>query len=509
MRALLSVWDKSGIVDFARRLHACGIELVSTGGTKSAIEQAGIPVTAVSDVTGFPEILDGRVKTLHPRIHGGLLARRDDPAHLSELSSHEITPIDLVVSNLYPFSQVVERPEATLSDALEHIDIGGPSMIRAAAKNFPAVVIVVEPGDYDALADQIEQSGLDSISQEQRRALAAKAFAHVSAYDAVIAAYLRDPDTFPAQITVAGEKLADLRYGENPHQRAALYRQLSPAGAHGVARWQILAGKAMSYINYLDADAAHNAANSFAPPAIAIVKHASPSGIATAPDLKTAYESALASDPISAFGGILASNHPIDIDVAERIVQHYFEVVVAPGYSDEALERLGRRKNLRLIVAPPEERHAERALRQLNGAFLLQDVDHGDQSTAEWTVATNRAPSESERAALEFAWTCVRHVSSNAIVLAVGSATVGIGGGQPNRVDAVRTAIERAGERAAGSVLASDAYFPFADNIEVAAAAGITAIVQPGGSVRDAEVIEAANNAGIAMLFTGTRHFRH
>jgi phosphoribosylaminoimidazolecarboxamide formyltransferase/IMP cyclohydrolase len=509
MRALLSVWDKSGIVDFARRLQKCGIELVSTGGTKAAIEAAGIPVVAVSDVTGFPEILEGRVKTLHPRIHGGLLARRDLPTHMSEIASHQIEPIDLVVSNLYPFSQVVARLETTLLDALENIDIGGPSMIRAAAKNFPAIVVVVEPADYEHLAEQIERTGLDGISQQQRRELAAKAYAHVSAYDAVVAEYLRDDDTFPDQISIAGEKVTELRYGENPHQRASLYRQLSPAGAQGVASWTILGGKAMSYLNYLDADAAQNAANSFASPAIAIVKHASPCGIATAIELEEAYEAALASDPVSAFGGILAANRTIDARTAERIAQHYFEVVVAPGYTDEAQARLGRRKNLRLIVAPDGQRRPGRSLRQLNGAFLVQDIDTGEPENAVWTVATQRAPSPEERAALEFAWTCVRHVTSNAIVLAAGSATVGIGGGQPNRVDAVRIAVERAGQRVTGSALASDAYFPFADNIEVAAAAGIRAIIQPGGSVRDAEVIEAADRAGIAMIFTGTRHFRH
>ncbi|HEX7102462.1 MAG TPA: bifunctional phosphoribosylaminoimidazolecarboxamide formyltransferase/IMP cyclohydrolase, partial [Nitrolancea sp.] len=421
----------------------------------------------------------------------------------------QIEPIDLVVSNLYSFSQVVARPDTSLIDALENIDIGGPSMIRAAAKNFPAVVVVVEPADYERLAEQIERSGLDGVSQAQRRALAAKAYAHVSAYDAVVAAYLRDQDTFPDQLSIAGDKITELRYGENPHQKAALYRQLSPAGTHGVANWEILGGKAMSYLNYLDADAAHNAASSFTTPAIAIIKHASPCGIATAATLADAYEAALASDPVSAFGGILASNREIDAPTAELITKHYFEVIVAPAYSDEAQTRLSRRKNLRLIVAPAEARRPSRSLRQLNGAFLVQDVDVGEPGNASWTVATKREPSVEERSSLEFAWTCVRHVTSNAIVLAVGSNTVGIGGGQPNRVDAVRIAIERAGQRAAGSALASDAYFPFADNIEVAAAAGITAIIQPGGSVRDAEVIEAADNAGIAMLFTGTRHFRH
>ena len=509
MRALLSVWDKAGVIDFARRLHGSGIELISTGGTKAAIEAAGIPVRAVSNVTGFPEILEGRVKTLHPRIHGGLLARRDDPAHMAEIASHGIDTIDLVVSNLYPFAQVVALPETTLSDALENIDIGGPSMIRAAAKNFPDVVTVVDPADYDAVAEQIEAGGLPSISQHRRRELAAKAYAHVSAYDSVVAEYLRDRDAFPGQLSVAGDKLSELRYGENPHQKAALYRQLAPGGSSGVADWSLLSGKEMSFLNYVDADAAVNAANSFSTPAVAIVKHASPCGIAAASTLSDAYEAALASDPVSAFGGILATNREIDATTGRLIAGHHFDVIVAPSYSDETRRLLGRKKNLRLVLAPSESRTPARAIRQLNGAFLIQDVDSDEFNSSTWHTVTRRSPSVEETNALAFAWKAVRHVTSNAIVLAVNSATIGIGGGQPNRVDAVRIAIERAGSRAMGSVLASDAYFPFADNIEVAAAAGITAIVEPGGSVRDAEVIQAADQAGMAMVFTGLRHFRH
>jgi phosphoribosylaminoimidazolecarboxamide formyltransferase/IMP cyclohydrolase len=428
---------------------------------------------------------------------------------MAQIAAHGITAIDLVVSNLYPFSQVVARSETTLVDALENIDIGGPSMIRAAAKNFLSVVVVVDPDDYGWIAEQIERSGLDSVTQEQRRELAAKAFAHVSAYDSVVAQYLLEGDTFPGQLSISGDKIADLRYGENPHQRAALYRQLSPSGPSGVANWRVLSGKEMSFINYLDADAAVKAASSFSTPAIAIVKHASPCGIATSYSLSEAYEAALASDPVSAFGGILASNREIDAETGRLIAGHHFDVIIAPSYSDEAQHLLGRKKNLRLIMAPSELRVPARAIRQLNGAFLIQDIDNREPDVASWRAVTLRTPSTEEMTALEFAWKAVRHVTSNAIVLAVGSATVGIGGGQPNRVDAVRIAIERAGSRATGSVLASDAYFPFADNIEVAAAAGISAIVEPGGSVRDAEVIEAADDAGIAMVFTGVRHFHH
>ncbi len=509
MRALLSVYDKSGITNLARQLVAAGFELISTGQTKAAIESAGVPLTAVSDVTGFPEILEGRVKTLHPNIHGGLLARRDRPEHMKEISSHGIVPIDLVVSNLYPFTQVVSQPSTTLIDALENIDIGGPAMIRAAAKNFPSIVVIVDPSDYGWVSQQIGDAGIDSISQEQRRTLAAKAFGHVSAYDAVIREYLDQSGSFPDEVSIAGRKLADLRYGENPHQAGAVYSQLSPNGEGGVANWRVLTGREMSYLNYVDADAALRAARGFTTPACAIVKHASPCGIATAANLTAAYRDALASDPVSAFGGIVATNREIDVETARAISEHHFDVVIAPSFSDEALSTLQRKKNLRLIEAPTGADTARRAIRQVDGGFLLQQIDDVAVDVTGWKVVTERAPTEQEMAALGFAWQSVRYVMSNAIVLASGTATVGIGGGQPNRVDAVRIAIQRAGDRATGSVLASDAYFPFADNIDVAAGAGISAIAEPGGSIRDAEVIEAANRAGIAMVFTGHRHFRH
>ena len=509
MRALLSVFDKTGIAELARQLRAAGVELISTGQTKATIEAAGVPVVAVSDVTGFPEILDGRVKTLHPAIHGGLLARRDHPDHIQEIESHGITPIDLVISNLYPFTRVVSQPSTTLIDALENIDIGGPAMIRAAAKNFPSIIVIVDPLDYSWVSQQIGAGGLDSITQEQRRALAAKAFGHVSAYDAVIREYLDQSQAFPDEISVAGRKLADLRYGENPHQSGAVYAQLTPNGAGGVAHWQVLSGREMSYLNYVDADAALRTAHGFSDPACAIVKHASPCGIATAETLPGAYEQALASDPVSAFGGIVATNRLIDADAAGAIAKHHFDVIIAPAFDEEAIAVLRRKKNLRLIVAPNGAPTSRRSIRQLDGGFLIQEIDVVAVEPGDWRVVTQRTPSELELSALAFAWRAVRYVMSNAIVLASGTATVGIGGGQPNRVDAVHIAIERAGERAAGSVLASDAYFPFADNIDVAARAGITAIAEPGGSVRDAEVIEAADRAGIAVVFTGLRHFRH
>jgi phosphoribosylaminoimidazolecarboxamide formyltransferase/IMP cyclohydrolase len=509
MRALLSVWDKTGIAGLAQRLHEAGFELISTGGTLRAIQEAGVPVQAVSDVTGFPELIGGRVKTLHPAIHGGLLARRDLPEHLEEIQGHGITPIDLVVCNLYPFGEVVRRPDVTLEDALEHIDIGGPTLIRASAKNFPGVIVLVDPADYDPVLDALGASGLDGVSVAWRRELATKAFAHVAAYDSVIAAYLRTGDTFPAQLTIAGEKSANLRYGENPHQQAAFYRLLAPQGPHGVGTWRLLGGKEMSYNNYLDASAAWDAAAGFPDPAVAIVKHNIPCGIASHTELVTAYHAALAADPVSAFGGVVALNRPMDLATASGIAERFYEVVLAPSYDQDALERLRKKKNLRIIEVPSTDHADTLEVRTLDGAFLVQTPDHAAVDPTTWKTVTKREPTAQELEDLAFAWRVVRYVKSNAIVLASNRSTVGIGGGQPNRVDAVRIAIERAGDRAGGSALASDAYFPFADGVEVATAAGITAIAQPGGSVRDPETIEAANRAGIAMVFTGIRHFRH
>jgi len=509
MRALLSVWDKTGIVDIARRLHEIGFELISTGGTLRAIADAGIPVRAVSDVTGNPEMLGGRVKTLHPAIHGGLLARRDRPDQMAELASYGIGTIDLVVANLYPFGEVVSRPGVTLDDALEHIDIGGPTMIRAAAKNFPAVLVLVDPSDYEPVLDALAAGGLDGVPLDMRRNLAAKAFAHVAAYDSVIAAYLRPAGGFPDHLPLAGERMATLRYGENPHQEAAIYRLLNPRGTRGVAAWRVLSGKEMSYNNYLDAVAAWTAAADFPGPAVSIIKHNLPCGLATHEDLSQAFLTAHASDPVSAFGGVVALNRPVDAHTASLITDHFFEVVLAPAFSPDALEELRRKKNLRVVEVPDTGMEDPLEVRVLDGAMLVQTLDRAEPDPASWKTVTRRAPTESELKSLAFAWRAVRHVKSNAIVLAIGTATVGIGGGQPNRVDAVRIAVERAGARARGSVLASDAFFPFPDGVEAAAEAGVTAIAQPGGSVRDAEVIAAADRAGIAMVFTGIRHFRH
>jgi phosphoribosylaminoimidazolecarboxamide formyltransferase/IMP cyclohydrolase len=510
MRALLSVYDKSGIVDLGKGLAALGYELISTGGTLAALRDAGVPVTAVSDVTGFPEILDGRVKTLHPHIHGGLLARRDDPEQMAALAALAIEPVDLVAVNLYPFAATVAREDIALSEALEEIDIGGPAMIRAAAKNFPAVVVLTDPADYATALSELKTGRL---SLERRRAFAAKAFAHTSAYDAIVADYLRDPESWPEEVSFAGRLERTLRYGENPQQRAAAYKRLRPgAPVSGVLDAEQLAGKELSFNNLLDADAAWSVLRGLGLPAAAIVKHTIPCGLAERATLAEAFAEALRGDPVSAFGGIVAVNRPIDAETAQQLGEIFFEVIVAPAFDMEARELLGRKKALRLLQMPAggeEVRPADTDVRPITGGFLVQSADLAADDPATWRVVTERAPDARELAELALAWMAVRHVKSNAIALARERALTGVGSGQPNRVESVRIAINRAGERAPGSVLASDAFFPFADGVEVAAAAGVTAVAQPGGSVRDADVIAAANRAGIAMLFTGIRHFRH
>ena len=514
MRALLSVYDKSGIVDFARGLADLNYELVSTGGTLAALRGNGLPVTAVADLTGFPEILDGRVKTLHPAIHAGLLARRSDQAHETELRRHGLARIDLLAANLYPFGETVRDLNVTLSDALEQIDIGGPAMVRAAAKNFPAVVVLTDPTDYGPTLSALRDG---SIADEHRRALAAKAFAHVSAYDAVVAEYLRGApdgaDPFPVAVTLAGHKARVLRYGENPQQRAAAYRRLA-AGPNvaGILDARQVGGKALSFNNLLDADAAWTAALALTDPTVAIVKHTIACGLASRPTLAEAFDAALAGDPISAFGGIVATNRPLDVVTARRIATVFFEVVIAPGFSPEARTILGKKTQLRLLdveAVPATAPSASWDVRPIAGGFLLQETDDAPTDTAGWEVVTRRSPDERESSDLAYAWAAVRHVKSNGIAIVRDRAVVGVGSGQPNRLESVRIAVRRAGESAAGAALASDAFFPFADGIETATEAGVTAIVQPGGSVRDRECIEAADRAGAAMVFTGTRHFRH
>src|SRR5918994_940627 len=513
MRALLSVYDKTGIAALGHGLVDLGYEVISTGGTLAALQAAAVPVTAVSDVTGFPEILEGRVKTLHPRIHGGLLARRDDPAHMSALDAHQISPIDVVAANLYPFAETVARQDVALTDALEQIDIGGPAMIRAAAKNFPGVVVLTDPADYTFALDDLRDGRL---SVERRRALAAKAFAHTAAYDALVAEYLRDPEEWPREVAFAGRLTRTLRYGENPQQRAAAYRRLRAGEpVQGMLEAEQLAGKELSFNNLLDADAAWNAVRGFSEPAVAIVKHTIPCGLSERADLATAFDEALRGDPVSAFGGIVALSRPVDGETARRMAEIFFEVVVAPGFDDETIETLGKRKALRLLRMPTPSASDLRGnvtswdLRPIAGGLLVQTDDCAPADPSSWQVVTAREPNAQEMDDLAFAWHAVRHVKSNAIVLARNRALTGVGSGQPNRLESVRIAVDKAGEWAAGSVLASDAFFPFPDGLETAIAAGVTAAIQPGGSVRDEDVIAAADRAGVAMVFTGARHFRH
>jgi len=513
VKAIISVSDKTGVVDFARGLAGVGFELYSTGGTEKALADAGVAVTSVSKLTAFPEILNGRVKTLHPAVHGGILARRDQPSHLEELAKSGIEAIDLVAVNLYPFVETVTRPGVTLDDALENIDIGGPTMIRAAAKNFPHVLVVVDPADYGRLLDLLRGQ---SVPMEERRRLALKAFQHVASYDTAIAQYLRaEEEAFPQQLTISLGKLFDLRYGENPHQRAAVYREdnvLWGGRTWGIVAAEQLHGKALSYNNFLDADAAWRAALDFAEPTAVVVKHTNPCGLACHQDLTEAYRRALSGDPVSAYGGIVAVNRELSGEAAEEIGKTFYEIVIAPAFSEEALTILQRKKNLRLLQLDEEAAvGCPTALeyRRVSGGFLAQQPDAYLDDAIELRVVTKRPPSEQELADLRFAWKVAKHVKSNAIVIVKDLPLLGLGAGQPNRVTSVHLALRRAEERARGAVLASDAFFPFPDGLELAADGGVTAVIQPGGSIRDQEVIEAADARGIAMVFTGIRHFRH
>ena len=508
MRAILSVSDKTGLVDFARGLEQLGVEIYSTGGTKKALKEAGIPAHSIEELTGFPEILDGRVKTLHPGVHAGILARRDVPDHLSQLGEKGLVAIDLVAVNLYPFVQTVAREGTTLEQALENIDIGGPTMIRAAAKNFPHVIVVVDPEDYAPILEKLRSGEID---MPERAKLAEKAFQHVATYDTAIAGYLRPEDEkFPPEMTIALRKLQDLSYGENPHQQAAFYIDEAAAEGPGIARASLLSGKELSFNNILDLDAALSVVQDFSPPTIAIIKHNNPCGLACDEQLAQAYHRALAGDPVSAFGGIVASNRPLDLATAQEIDKTHFDAIIAPGYQDEALKLLKRKRDLRLIELGAGARQSLTALdfRHVGGGFLLQTEDFTAEDVSLRPV-TRRRPTPEEERNLRFAWRAVKHVKSNAIVLVKDLALLGMGAGQPSRVDSVEIALKKAGERARGSVLASDAFFPFADGVELAAEGGVTAIIEPGGSVRDEEVITAANKHDMAMVFTGRRHFKH
>ena len=511
--ALISVYDKTGLAPFARALHRAGYFLVSTGGTYDfLVTDAEVPVMKVSDLTGFPEILDGRVKTLHPRIHGGLLARRDDEEHLAELARHRIDPIDVVVSNLYPFEHTIADPSTTLADALENIDIGGPSMLRAAAKNFPSVTVVCDPSDYGWVADKLAGAGLTS---SHRRSLAQKAFSHVSLYDDAVASYLCGgvPSAtdraggLPKTLRLDYRKSFDLRYGENPHQQGALYRHSINSDDSTDA---LLHGKALSFNNIVDADAAWRVVDDFDEPTVAVIKHTNPCGLASHSDQKEAYTRSFQGDTVSAYGGIVGFNTVVEEETTRAMRGVFYEVIIAPGYTLEALAILKRRRNLRVIrrdnagsLAPDLD------IKPVTGGLLVQTPDVGPEDPSNWNTVTERRPTGEEMLDLQFAWKAVKHVKSNAIVLAKDRSLVGMGAGQPNRVTSVFLALRAAGERAKGSVLASDAFFPFDDNVVTAAQGGVTAIIQPGGSIRDQDAIGAANACGLAMVFTGARHFRH
>ena len=506
-RALVSVYDKTGVEELAAGLRAHGVEIVSTGSTAARIRDAGHDVTEVADVTGFPEMLDGRVKTLHPRVHAGLLADLSKPDHRRQLEDMGITSIDLVVVNLYPFQDAVASG-ASDDEIVEMIDIGGPTMLRAAAKNFAHVGIVVSPGDYDAVLTHLGEDG--GLTSTTRRELAAKAFAHVAAYDAAIANWFHRDDEWPRWVHLALTRPDEpLRYGENPHQGAALYVDgLDPS--RGLASAEQLHGKALSYNNYLDTDAAWGMAADFADPCVAIIKHMNPAGLAIAGTLEDAYVKSLAGDPVSAFGGIVAVNRTLDAATATRIVEVFTEVVIAPDFDEDALDVLRTKKNLRILRMPDfATPSATRVLRSVNGAMLVQDGDVHAEEHDTWRVVSARQPDEALLGELRFAWQAAKHVKSNAIVLTKDRAIVGCGAGQMSRVDSVRLSVEKSGDRHVGAVLASDAFFPFRDGPDAAAEAGVVAIVQPGGSVRDDEVVAAADEHDLVMVMTGRRHFRH
>lgn len=510
MRALLSVSDKSGIVELGKQLSDLGWELISTGGTYKALTDAGLSVLQVSEVTGSPEMLDGRVKTLHPKIHGGILARRDVESHLDQMNEHGITGIDLVAVNLYPFEQTVQQDGLSEQDVVEQIDIGGPAMLRAAAKNFAHVIIVTDPRDYDSLIDHLRNNDLTTTA---RRELAAKAFGHVSTYDSLVAEWMRgDTQTFSSELTVGMRVAKKPKYGENSHQVARAYTRLRAGKpVEGLLLAEVLKGEELSFNNYLDADAAWNAAQLFDSPTVSIIKHTVPCGLATRDSLVDAYLAAYEGDTVSAFGGIVALNRTVDLATANEMRKLKLDIILAPDYDTDALEMLNKKKGTRLlrIANRTGERVPELDIRPINGGLLVQQPDIEFENPASWQVVTEKAPTAEQLADLDYAWRVIPHIKSNAILFVKHQSIVGLGAGQPNRLESVAIASRKAGEKAQGAVMASDAFFPFADGIQEAIDAGITAVVQPGGSLRDDEVIAAANKAGIAMVFTGRRHFRH
>jgi len=503
-RALVSVSDRTGLAEFCKGLVESGVTIVATDSTGRHLAESGVPTTPVAEVTGFPEMLDGRVKTLHPRIHGGILAKRDEPEHMRQLADAGIEPIDLVIVNLYPFREAAQKM-LPWPEVVEQIDIGGPSLVRASAKNHTGVVIVVDPARYEDVLAEIRSHG--GVSAATRRRLAAEAFAHTAAYDSAIAMWMAREERFPERLSMNFERVMELRYGENPHQEGALYAA-EYSGPGSLARARQLQGKELSFNNLLDLDAAWLAANDFTEPACAIVKHAIPCGLATAATDAAAYERALESDRVSAFGGVVAYNREVSEAAAKAMAEIFTECIAAPGYSKSALEVFAAKKNLRLldVEGSPAPMYSAR---WITGGLLLQTADAASETRDGWKVVTKAAPTEEQWRDLAFAWRACKHVRSNAIVFASGGATVGIGGGQTSRVDAVEIAAKKAGDRAKGSVMASDAFFPFRDGLDAGAAAGVAAVIEPGGSVRDDEVIAAADEHSIAMVFTGMRHFRH
>jgi len=508
-RALISVSDKTGIDAFAAELVKLGFEIISTGGTKTLFESKGIPVTGISDVTGFPEILDGRVKTLHPAVHSGLLSVRDSEEHRKQMQELNLGYIDLVAVNLYPFQQTIAKPNVSYEDAIENIDIGGPSMLRSAAKNHAFVTVVVDAADYPQVLEELRTHGDTTL--DTRKKLAAKTFRHTSAYDALIGDYLTTKlgETLPERVTVTYEKVQDLRYGENPHQAAAFYKK-PLAGAGSLANAEQLHGKELSYNNINDANAALQILREFTDePAAVAVKHMNPCGVGIGSDIFEAYTKAYEADPTSIFGGIVALNRPVDAQTAAKLNEIFLEIVIAPDFAPEALETLTKKKNIRLLKLPFVPTEDKYVVTSVEGGMLLQETDKKQLTAADLKVVTERAPTEEELKQLLFAWKVVKHVKSNAIALANGNMTIGIGAGQMNRVGSARIALEQAGEKAQGAALASDAFFPMGDTVELAAKYGVKAIIQPGGSIKDEESIAAANAAGIAMVFTGVRHFKH
>ncbi|MED3552880.1 bifunctional phosphoribosylaminoimidazolecarboxamide formyltransferase/IMP cyclohydrolase [Cytobacillus praedii] len=508
-RALISVSDKQGVTAFAKQLSELGFEIISTGGTKKALEESSVPVIGVSDVTGFPEILEGRVKTLNPMIHGGLLAKFDEPAHKEQLDEHNIQPIQIVCVNLYPFQQTITKPDVRVEDAIENIDIGGPAMLRASAKNHEYVTVVVDPADYETVLSQLKDAG--EVEKETSRKLAAKVFRHTAAYDALIADYMTNlvNEEAPEKLTVTFERKQSLRYGENPHQKAAFYRK--PLGSDfSIANAEQLHGKELSYNNINDADAALQIVKEFTEPAAVAVKHMNPCGIGSGTTVYDAFSKAFAADPVSIFGGIIAFNREVDEETARKLYEIFLEIIIAPAFTKEALKILMGKKNLRLLTIPfHTDGKEEIRLTSVEGGLLVQQYDQFTLDHSNVSVPTKREPSEEEWKALKLGWKVVKHVKSNAIVVNNADMTLGIGAGQMNRVGAAKIALEQAGEKAAGAVMASDAFFPMDDTVEAAAKAGITAIIQPGGSVRDEDSIKKADEYGIAMVFTGVRHFKH